>query len=108
MNKTDDESIKKNHADRNFYELTFENKGGLVMPIVIEWTYEDGSVERQQIPAEIWKKNENVVTKVFVKDNQVTNIVIDPDHETADVATGNNVFPRIETNSRFDTFQNKR
>ncbi|MEO9805702.1 MAG: M1 family metallopeptidase [Reichenbachiella sp.] len=105
MNVTDDKSIMKANADRNFYELTFENKGGLVMPIIIEWTYEDGSVERQYLPAEIWKKNENVVTKVFAKDKKVTNIVIDPNKETADVATENNVFPRMENNSRFDLFQ---
>lgn len=105
MNKTDDEGIKKANADRNFYELTFENKGGLVMPIIIQWTYEDGSQERQYIPAEIWKKNENVVTKVFAKDKKVTNIVLDPDKETADVATRNNVFPRIKNTSRFDAFQ---
>ncbi|MEO9965360.1 MAG: M1 family metallopeptidase [Reichenbachiella sp.] len=106
MNKTDDQGIMKANADRNFYELTFENKGGLVMPIILQWTYEDGSVEREYIPAEIWKKNENVVTKVFAKFKKVTNIVIDPEKETADVAIQNNVFPRIENNSRFDQFQN--
>lgn len=105
MNDTDDNSIMQTNADRNFYELTFENKGGLVMPIIIEWTFEDGSLEREHLPAEIWKKNENVVTKVFAKDKKVINIVIDPNKETADVATENNVFPRIENNSRFDLFQ---
>lgn len=107
MNKVDDQAIKSANADRNFYELTFENKGGLVMPIIIEWTYEDGSKEREYLPAEIWKKNENVVTKVFAKDKKVTNIVVDPDAETADVSVDNNIFPRIENNSRFDQFQNK-
>ncbi|WP_456458180.1 M1 family metallopeptidase [Reichenbachiella sp.] len=106
MNMTDDASIKETNADRNFYELTFENKGGLVMPIIIEWTYEDGSKEREYLPAEIWKKNENVVTKVFAKNKKVTNIVVDPNQETADVATENNVFPRVENNSRFDNFMN--
>lgn len=106
MNKTDDSGIMKANADKNFYELTFENKGGLVMPIIIEWAYEDGSIEREYIPAEIWKKNENVVTKVFAKDKKVTNIMIDPKQETADVATDNNVFPRVRDTSRFDRFQN--
>ncbi|UXX80941.1 M1 family metallopeptidase [Reichenbachiella carrageenanivorans] len=105
LNQVDDAAIKSANANRNFYELTFENKGGLVMPIIIEWTYEDGTVETEFLPAEIWKKNENVVTKVFAKEKKVTNIVIDPNEETADVATANNVFPRVEDNSRFDQFQ---
>lgn len=106
MNKINDQNIINANADRNFYELTFENKGGLVMPVILEWTYEDGSKEREYLPAEIWKKNENVVTKVFAKNKKVTNIVVDPNEETADVATENNVFPRMENNSRFDNFMN--
>ncbi|MEP3389530.1 MAG: M1 family metallopeptidase [Reichenbachiella sp.] len=105
-NKINDQDVQSANADRNFYELTFENKGGLVMPIILEWTYEDGSKEREYLPAEIWKKNENVVTKVFAKNKKVTNIVVDPNQETADVATENNVFPRVENNSRFDNFMN--
>ncbi|SMD36204.1 hypothetical protein SAMN04488029_2774 [Reichenbachiella faecimaris] len=105
MNQVNDQAIKNANANRNFYELTFENKGGLVMPIIIEWTYEDGTKEREYLPAEIWKKNENLVTKVFAKDKKVINIVVDPNKETADVATENNVFPRIENTSRFDNFQ---
>lgn len=105
MNQINDQVIKNANADRNFYELTFENKGGLVMPIILEWTYEDGSKEREYLPAEIWKKNETVVTKVFAKDKKVTNILVDPNKETADVSVENNVFPRVEENSRFDQFQ---
>jgi hypothetical protein len=49
-------------GNKNIYELTFSNKGGLVMPIIIEWTYKDGSKETERIPVQIWRKNENKVT----------------------------------------------
>jgi hypothetical protein len=72
------------------------------MPIIIEWTYKDGSKELERIPAEIWRLNEKEVKKVFVKEKEVTNIVIDPKQETADVNLGDNVFPKKPTSSKFD------
>ncbi len=104
-NRVDDDAIKLAHADKNFYELSFSNKGGLVTPIIIEWTYEDGSKEREKIPAEVWRKNEEKVVKVFAKAKKVTNIVIDPARETADVNTDDNFFPRVEQQSDFDVFK---
>lgn len=103
-NRVDDKAIKEANYNRNFYELTFKNKGGLVMPIIVEWTFSDGTKEKQYIPAEIWKLNENEVTKVFVKEKEVVNIVVDPDKETADVYLEDNTFPRVESRSRFDDF----
>jgi aminopeptidase N len=104
-NKVDDNAIKRSFANHNFYEVTFKNKGGLVMPIIIEWTYVDGTQEIEKIPAEIWRKNEEEVTKVFAKQKEVTHIQLDPKEETADINTSNNVFPRTETPSRFDKFK---
>ena len=49
--------------NKNFYEVTFENKGGLVTPLIIEWTYEDKSKEIERFPAEIWRLNENEISK---------------------------------------------
>ena len=76
---------EKLFGDKNYYELTFSNQGGLVMPIILEWTYEDGSTEIDRIPVQIWRKNEAEVTKVFVKDKVVTSVVLDPYKETADI-----------------------
>lgn len=101
----DQDKIKQSAEGKNFYELTLKNKGGLVTPILIQWTYVDGSVELQKIPAEIWKINEKEVTKVFMKDKQVAKIVIDPDQMTADAYTDNNVFPRAEEGDRFEQFK---
>ncbi len=103
--RLDEEGIKQSLADKNFYEVTFKNKGGLVTPLLIEWTYADGSKEVEQIPAEIWKLNEKEVSKVFVKEKQVTNIVLDPNKMTADTNTEDNVFPREESASRVDKFK---
>ena len=93
--------------DKNFYQLEFSNKGGLVMPIIIEWTYADGSKEVDRIPAYIWRKNEEKVTKAFMKDKEVVQIVIDPDRETADTDVSNNYWPRQSQPTRFEMFKRR-
>ena len=107
MNQVDDDAIRKKNAKKNFYELTFNNNGGLVMPIIIEWNYADGTKETEMIPAEIWRSNESKVKKVFAKNKEVVSIVIDPELRTADVNTENNVFPKQESKSRLKEFKNK-
>ena len=100
----DDNAIRAKLADKNIYELKFRNVGGLVTPLVIEWTYKDGSKELERIPAEVWRLNENVFSKVFIKEKEVVNIVIDPNFELADVEMRNNVFPK-KAASRFEQFK---
>jgi hypothetical protein len=77
------------------------------MPVIIQWTYKDGSKEIERIPAEIWRTNENKVTKVFVKEKEVTNIVLDPQQEITDVNAQDNVFPKSQSASKFDEFKKK-
>jgi hypothetical protein len=105
QNTLDDAQIKQALEGKNFYEVTFANKGGLVMPVIIEWTYADGTTEYEKIPAEIWRMNEQEVTKVFVKDKEVVSIVIDPKKEVADAGVEDNYFPRQADVSRFDQFK---
>ena len=88
------------------YEITYNKPGGLVMPIIVEFTYKDGSKEKKTYPAQIWRYNDNEVTKVFSSSKQIESIVIDPDLETADVDTSNNSFPREKAN-KFDKFKKK-
>lgn len=76
--------------EKHFYELTLSNKGGLVMPLIIEWTYTDGTKETDHIPAQIWRLNEERVSKVFMKDKEVASIQLDPKRETADINESNN------------------
>ncbi len=107
-NKFNEIEIKEGFVDQNFYEVKLANKGGLVMPVIIEWSYADGSTEREKLPAEIWRKNEKEVTKVFVKSKEVVGIVIDPNKETADADTGNNQYPNVVQESRFDKFKSSK
>lgn len=107
LSRIDDADMRKKMDGKNLYEVKLKNNGGLVAPLIIEWTYKDGSKEIERIPAEIWRLNEKEVTKVFVKDKEVTNMVIDPLKETADVNTNNNIFPKKEAVSKFEEFKKK-
>ena len=106
-NRVDDKGIITSMENKNFYEIKVTNKGGLVMPVVIEWTYKDGTKEIERLPAEIWRTNEASFTKVFAKDKEVANVVIDPKKETADINEEDNVFPRVVKESKFDELKKK-
>jgi hypothetical protein len=107
QSKVDDKGIMDKLRGKNIYEITLSNKGGLVMPVIVEWTYKDGSKELERIPAEVWRINESKVSKVFVKEKEVASIVLDPGQETADINIEDNVFPKVEKESKFDEFKKK-
>ncbi len=107
LNRINDKGIIQKLEGKNIYEITLSNSGGLMMPVIIQWIYQDGTKEIERIPAEIWRNNEKKITKVFVKDKEVINIVLDPNLETSDVSIENNVFPKVQQPSKFDTFKNK-
>jgi hypothetical protein len=94
-------------ADKYYYELSFENKGGLVMPIILEFTFADGTTEVQKIPAEIWKTDYKNVSKVFPFTKPVTNINLDPFLETADTDRSNNYYPSRSEINRFELYQSR-
>ncbi|WP_026956174.1 M1 family metallopeptidase [Algoriphagus vanfongensis] len=94
------------NSDMNFYEITFENVGGLVMPLIIEFQYADGSSEIERIPAEIWRHNETQVTKIFPKKKEVVSFVLDPLRETADIDESSNYWPRQYQPTRFELYKN--
>lgn len=95
-------------SGKHFYELHFSNKGGLVMPIIIEWTYKDGTKEVDRIPAQVWRLNEAKVTKFFMKDKEVASIKLDPMRETADINEGNNSWGSTAAEpTRFQVFKQK-
>jgi hypothetical protein len=105
--RIDDKAMISKMENKNFYEITLTNKGGLVMPVIIEWTFKDGTKEIERLPAEIWRTNESKVTKVFMKDKEVINIVIDPKNETADISTDDNSFPKATQPNKFDELKKK-
>ena len=98
---TAEERAKLNEPNY-FYQVTFDKPGGLVMPIIVELTYEDGTTEVQKFPAQIWRMNDKEVSRTFATKKQITKITIDPKLETADVDLTNNVWPKVETKSKFD------
>ncbi|RUO66604.1 aminopeptidase [Pseudidiomarina planktonica] len=94
--------------DKNYYVLDFSNKGGLVMPILLQLTYADGTTEDMYIAAEIWRRNAKQVSKLVVTDKQVVSVAVDPNWETADVDTANNYYPRKIIRSRIEAYKYKR
>ena len=98
---------KEKYGNTNMYELTFSNKGGLVMPIIVEWTFKDGTTEVDRIPAQVWRHNENKVVKTFVKNKEVASIKLDPFRETADINTDNNSWNEMSQPSKFTIFKQK-
>ena len=91
-------------SGKHFYQLTFENIGGLVMPLVVEFTYTDGTTDVRRVPAEIWRKGGKEVTKVFVTPKEATRIVLDPFLELADTDLTNNAWPRNVRPTRIDLY----
>ncbi|WP_421945826.1 M1 family metallopeptidase [Pedobacter sp.] len=100
-------SEQTKYENKFFYELVFSNKGGLVMPIIVEFTYADGTKEIDRIPAQIWRHNELKTSKFYVKDKEVQSILIDPLRETADIDTSNNGWGGKAKESKFRVFKAK-
>lgn len=89
------------------YEIHCSNKGGLVMPVIIEWTFRDSTKETDRIAAQIWRKNENHFSRVYVKNKEVVSVKLDPMRETADINEANNVWPATVAPSKFQIFKSK-
>ncbi|MEP3225625.1 MAG: M1 family metallopeptidase [Parasphingorhabdus sp.] len=104
MRKTLDRAIAE---DANYYVLSFTNKGGLVMPIILDLIFANGEKQRMMIPAEIWRRNPHQVKKmlVFPKSKLLKEVIVDPDWETADANVENNHYPRRIIDSRVEAFK---
>lgn len=96
--------------DKNYYVVDFSNLGGLVMPILLELTYKNGSKEDIYIPAEIWRRSPHKVSKLIVTDKrrELVSLVVDPGWETADVDVENNHYPRRIIPSRIEAFKKEK
>ena len=95
------------NSNQHFYELEFSNIGGLVMPIILDFTFSDNSNKIVKIPAEIWKKNSSQITKVFAFDKEVNSVELDPFMETADTDRSNNFWPPKMEPSKFELYKYK-
>ncbi len=94
--------------DKFNYELYFTNKGGCVMPLIIQFIYKDGTSEVNRVEAYVWRKNEKSVVKTYSKNKEVASILLDPYKETGDIDEKNNTWNTAITPNRFDVFKNKK
>ena len=85
-----------------FYEVAFNKPGGMLMPILVEITYEDDTKESFKYPAQIWRKSNETAKKVYATEKAIKKIQIDPKLETADIDVTNNTWPKEEVKSKFD------
>jgi len=99
------EERKKLKAPKFFYQVSFENRGGLVMPLIVKYTYDDGTSETIHYPARVWRKNDKEIQKVIPATKKIVKIEVDPQGETADINPGNNTWPKEEVQSKFDKFK---
>jgi hypothetical protein len=106
--KTSKEDLELLKSGKQFYQLNFSNIGGLVMPLILEITYEDNTKEVIRIPAEIWRQYEDKVSKVLILDKEVKQFRLDPFLETADTDLDNNSWPKQVQPTRYELFQQKR
>jgi hypothetical protein len=94
-------------AGLNFYVVDLKNVGGLVMPVILDIEYADGTREIMYIPAEIWRYNHAEVSKLIMTPKEIRSIQLDPREQTADADTGNNSFPRRPVRTRFQLFKDQ-
>jgi hypothetical protein len=99
--------ISNLEVPKYFYEIVFDKPGGLVMPIIVDFEYEDGTKQRITYPAQVWRKNDKEVKKLIPSNKKIININLDPDLETADIDTSNNSWPKKQDESEFDKFKSK-
>ncbi|WP_286913826.1 M1 family metallopeptidase [Flavobacterium sp. UBA4197] len=94
-------------APKYFYEVEFDKPGGMMMPIIVELQFEDGTKELHHFPVQIWRKGNQTAKRVFATGKPVKKIQLDPKLETADIDVSNNVWPKEEVKSKFDEFEKK-
>ncbi|XLS28343.1 M1 family metallopeptidase [Flavobacteriaceae bacterium M23B6Z8] len=101
------EERKNIEVPKYFYEVVFNKPGGLPMPLIVEYAYEDGSKETITYPAQVWRMNDQEVTKVIASDKKLTGVTVDPEEKTADIDTSNNAWPMKTSKTDFDRFKEK-
>ncbi len=91
----------------NYYQINFKNLGGLVMPVILKVTYDDGSEEIKRWPPEIWARNNQDAHTAIVSEHPITSIELDPLRETADANRDNNYFPPRLEPTRFQIYKDE-
>ncbi|MBZ9728860.1 M1 family metallopeptidase [Salegentibacter sp. JZCK2] len=105
MDNFSEEERKRLKDPKYFYQVTFEKPGGIPMPLIVEFTYADGSTEMKRYPVQLWRMNDEVATKAIATNKEIVKMVVDPNLETADVDVSNNIWPKEETTNKFEEFK---
>ena len=105
MDNFSEQERRSMEVPKHFYQITFNKPGGLVMPLIVEYKYKDGTSERITYPPQIWRKNDQEVSRVLATNKELESVVVDPDMETADVNTDNNSWPQKEKPNEFEQFK---
>jgi aminopeptidase N len=105
MDNFSEQERRSMEVPKHFYQITFNKPGGLVMPLIVEYKYKDGTSERITYPPQIWRKNDQEVSRVLATNKELEGVVVDPDMETADVNTDNNSWPQKEEPNEFEQFK---
>jgi len=105
MDNFSEQERRSMEVPKHFYQITFNKPGGLVMPLIVEYKYKDGTSERITYPPQIWRKNDQEVSRVLATNKELESVVVDPDMETADVNTDNNSWPQKEEPNEFEQFK---
>ncbi|RXM52591.1 MULTISPECIES: M1 family metallopeptidase [unclassified Chryseobacterium] len=100
-----DAKDKEKFKNITAYQIDFVNKGGLIMPIILEFTFEDGSKLYDKSSAQIWRLNEQKVSKTYYFDKKLKSIQLDPMRETADIDTNNNLWTNNGSGGETSKFQ---
>jgi hypothetical protein len=97
--------LKNRKESNKFYEVVFEKPGGIPMPLIVEYSYADGTTERKTYPAQVWRKNDTTISKYIATNKELVGVVVDPDKATADVNTANNTWPKVLEENDFEKFK---
>jgi len=99
------DDFKNRKEPKKFYKVTFEKPGGIPMPLIVEYSYADGTKERKTYPAQVWRKSDREVSKYIATDKEIVGVLVDPDNATADINKDNNTWPKTLAENDFEKFK---
>lgn len=108
LKELDADEKKLLETQNYFYLVDLKNHGGLVMPVILKLTFDDDSSRMLRIPAEIWRYNNQSVSKLILTEKPLKSLTLDPHRETADTQLSNNEFPRTIGKSFFQLEKSKK
>ncbi len=105
LEKLSAEERQQLQEKNNYYTVRLRNVGGLVMPIILKFTFEDGSEQLLRLPAEAWAKDNRSTRTSIISAQKLVTVELDPQLETADTNRDNNYFPARLEPSHFQLFK---